>query len=160
MSSASHRSRRMANEIETTVIAGCVCGSSPRATASAKAHRNKATARFSSSESCCDRKSPNRILESSPGRLGQRGRPTARRAERFPGKLAQYKILWSFALFCTTDEVEAIRKLNKRMAPQVGLEPTTLRLTAVRVANLNAVSSVACRGVHPNPALPLGYVLG
>src|SRR5580704_2010498 len=44
------------------------------------------------------------------------------------------------------------------MAPQVGLEPTTLRLTAVRVKTLSAVSSVACRGAHPKSRPQLGYM--
>jgi hypothetical protein len=35
-----------------------------------------------------------------------------------------------FAEFCWTAQVEGARKLNKGMAPQVGLEATTLRLTA------------------------------
>jgi len=47
---------------------------------------------------------------------------------------------------------------HKRMAPQVGLEPTTLRLTAVRVKTLSAVSSVAYRGVHPKSRPQLGYM--
>jgi hypothetical protein len=44
------------------------------------------------------------------------------------------------------------------MAPQVGFEPTTLRLTAVRVKTLSAVSSVAYRGVHPKSRPQLGYM--
>jgi hypothetical protein len=44
------------------------------------------------------------------------------------------------------------------MAPQVGLEPTTLRLTAVRVKTLSAVSSVAY-GEHIRISRPqLGYM--
>jgi hypothetical protein len=46
------------------------------------------------------------------------------------------------------------------MAPQVGLEPTTLRLTAGQGKNLSAVSSVAYRGVHPKSRPQLGYELG
>ncbi len=47
---------------------------------------------------------------------------------------------------------------HKRMAPQVGLEPTTLRLTAVRVKTLSAVSYVACRGEHSKSRPQLGYM--
>ena len=32
--------------------------------------------------------------------------------------------------FSSTTKIEKVCKVNKRMAPQVGLEPTTLRLTA------------------------------
>jgi hypothetical protein len=49
---------------------------------------------------------------------------------------------------------------RKEMAPQVGLEPTTLRLTAGKGKNLSAVSSVAYRGVHPKSRPQLGYDLG
>ena len=53
-----------------------------------------------------------------------------------------------------------VRNPKKRMAPQVGLEPTTLRLTAGKGKNLSAVSSVAYRGVHPKFRPQLGYEMG
>jgi hypothetical protein len=47
---------------------------------------------------------------------------------------------------------------GKKLAPQVGFEPTTLRLTAVRVKTLSAVSSVAY-GEHIRKSRPqLGYM--
>ena len=38
-----------------------------------------------------------------------------------------------FAQFSSTTKIEGVCKVKKRMAPQVGLEPTTLRLTAGRI---------------------------
>jgi len=37
------------------------------------------------------------------------------------------KIFQGFAEYCWTAEIEGDHKLNKRMAPQVGLESTTKR---------------------------------
>ncbi len=47
-----------------------------------------------------------------------------------PEEAIKGKIFRSFTPFCTTGKIEGVRKLNKKLAPQVGLEPTTLRLTA------------------------------
>ena len=46
------------------------------------------------------------------------------------GKTAAANIYWGFAEYSWTVKGKGVSKLIKRMAPQVGLEPTTLRLTA------------------------------